>query len=159
MSVTIAVIHIPTTKAQVEESSALFQRLAQADSLLFEESFNKCNHAVLDKMITDDLTFYHDTGGVQNRKAFEKAVRENICSETDHKPMRQLVAGSLQVFPLRDNGHLYGAIQKGKHKFYIKEPGKEMYLTSTADFTHVWILVDRNWKIQTVLSYNHQMPE
>lgn len=142
--------------AQVENSSELFQTLARADSLLFEESFNKCNHAVLDTMIADGLTFYHDTGGIQDRQAFETAVHENICSDPKYKPIRRLVPGSLEVFPLRSNGQIYGAIQTGVHEFYMKEPGKKFYQTSIANFTHVWRIIDGRWKIETVLSYDHQ---
>lgn len=155
----MAVVFSPPAKAQVEESSELYQTLAQKDRLVFDEGFNRCNYAVLEEVIADDLEFYHDTGGIQDREAFFKATRENICSNPDKKPIRELVHGSLVVFPLKKNGELYGAIQKGEHRFYIREPGKEMYLTSTAKFTHVWVLREGAWKITTVLSYDHQSAE
>ena len=150
---------IQPIQAQIAESSELFKTLAKKDSLLFDEGFNHCNIEVTEGIISKDLEFYHDTGGIQDRKEFFKAIKENICSSPDRKPMRKLVLGTLKVFPLEDNGHLYGAIQKGIHQFYIKEPKKDLYLTSSAKFTHLWILEDSSWKLKTVLSYDHQVPQ
>lgn len=149
---------IQPIRAQVSESSELFKTLAQKDSLLFDEGFNRCKIQVTEDIISGELEFYHDTGGFQDREAFFKAVKENICSSPDRKPIRKLVLGTLKVFPLKDNGRLYGAIQKGIHQFYIKEPGKDLYLTSTAKFTHLWILESESWKLRSVLSYDHQVP-
>ena len=153
ISVSIQPVH-----AQIEKSSELFVTLAKKDSMLFDEGFNRCNLQMTEDLISIELEFYHDTGGIQNRNEFFKAIKENICSDPDNKPIRKLVEGSLEVFPLEDNGTLYGAIQRGIHQFYIREPGKNVYLTSSADFTHLWILDDGDWKLKTVLSYNHQVP-
>lgn len=147
---------IQPVRAQVAESSELYQTLAEKDSLLFNEGFNKCNIQVTEDIVSRDLEFYHDVSGLQNRKDFFEAIKENICSNPDRKPIRKLVLGTLEIFPLKDNGHTYGAIQKGLHQFYIKERGKELYLTSRAKFTHVWILEEGGWKLKTVLSYDHQ---
>lgn len=149
---------VQSTQAQVSESSELFRALAKNDSLLFDEGFNHCKLQITQGIISRDLEFYHDTGGFQDRDEFFQAIEENICSSPDKKPIRKLVSGTLKVFPLKDSGHLYGAIQKGIHQFYMKEPGKDLYLTSTAKFTHVWILEDDSWKLKSVLSYDHQVP-
>lgn len=148
-------VFIQTSNAQVEESSELFRELANKDSLLFEQGFNECNLTVTASLISDSLEFYHDVSGVQNRDGFFKAIRQNICSGAPQKPIRKLVQGSLEVFPLNDDGKLYGAIQKGVHEFYIKETGKELYQTGTAKFMHVWVLEEESWKLKTVLSYDH----
>lgn len=143
-------------QAQVAGSSDLFKTLAKNDSLLFDEGFNLCNIQVTEDIVSKDLEFYHDTGGIQNREEFFTAIKQNICSSPDNKPIRKLVPGSLEVFPLYDNGQLYGAIQKGVHQFFIKEPGMDPYFTSSAKFTHLWILNDESWKLKTVLSYDHR---
>ena len=57
---------------------------------------------------------------------------------------------------LKQSGELYGAIQKGVHRFYIKEPDKDLYLTGSARFTHVWLLEESAWVLKTVLSYDHE---
>lgn len=145
---------------QVAKDSELFLQLKGMDSLLFEEGFNKCNFDALKGIVSDDLEFYHDQSGLSNSKEqFIKAIEENICASPDKKPIRKLEPKSLEVFPLYNNGKLYGAIQKGEHNFYMKEPGKEMYFTSTAKFTHVWLLKDGNWTLKRVLSYDHKTPE
>ena len=154
----ITAYSIQPIQAQVAESTELFKALAGKDSLLFDEGFNRCNIQVTEDIVSKDLEFYHDTGGLQDRQEFFKAIKENICSSPDRKPIRKLVSGSLEVFPLKKNGHTYGAIQKGIHQFYIKEPGKDLYMTSSAKFTHVWILEESSRKLKTVLSYDHQVP-
>lgn len=152
----ITAFDIQPARAQVEESSELFKTLAEKDSLIFDEGFNRCNIEVTEEIVSGDLEFYHDVSGIQNREEFFKAVKENICSSPDRKPIRKLVPGSLEVFPLKDSGRIYGAIQKGDHQFYTKEPGKDLYLTGRAKFTHLWILEEDSWKLKTVLSYDHQ---
>ena len=146
--------------AQVNMESELFQELKARDSLLFDRGFNLCKIAEFEGFVSDELEFYHDQGGLTtNKEDFLTAIRNNICSNEKMKPVRKLVPGSLQVFPMYNNGNLYAAIQKGEHEFFIKEPGKELYKTSSAKFTHVWELINQEWMLTKVLSYDHKSPE
>lgn len=149
---------IQTSNAQIKESSDLFKELAEKDSILFDQGFNECNLTETGQLISEDLEFYHDVAGVSDREGFINAIRQNICSGSPRKPIRRLVGASLEVFPLLNNGQIYGAIQKGSHEFFIKEPGKELYQTGIVKFTHVWVLQNGSWKLKTVLSYDHQGP-
>lgn len=142
-------------KAQVSQDSALYVNLKKQDSILFQKGFNECDITYLEKHVASELKFYHDQSGIQNREQFLENTKKYICVDT-RKPIRKLEAGSLVVFPLYNDGELYGAIQNGIHHFYIRETGKEDVWTSTAKFTHVWILEDTVWKISEVLSYDHQ---
>lgn len=145
--------------SQVDSNSQLFLQLKALDSLLFERGFNECDMAAFEAHTSEDLEFYHDQGGVSTtRKEFLNDVKENICSSSARKPIRRLKEGSLEIFPLYDQGVLYGAIQKGEHDFFIREPGKELYQTSTAKFTHVWLLQGEIWMLKRVLSYDHKSP-
>lgn len=74
----------------------------------------------------------------------------------NYKATRELVPNSLSIHLLKNNGEIYGAIQNGKHHFYGEEENRPKFLTSTADFTHLWIIEDNDWKVKRVLSYNHQ---
>lgn len=74
----------------------------------------------------------------------------------DYTAKRVLEATSLEVFSLHKNNVLYGAIQKGVHHFYAIEKDSTEYLTSTAKFTHVWLLENEQWKLSRSLSYDHQ---
>ncbi|SNR16979.1 nuclear transport factor 2 family protein [Tenacibaculum jejuense] len=139
---------------QVNKNSVLFKTLKSKDSIIFERTFNRCELQKLDHIIDQDFEFYHDLGGIENREDFFKSVQNNICGNTDEKLIRKLVDDSLKVYPLKKNGELYGAIQKGKHTFHIKKNNK-LKATGSALFTHVWILNNNIWKLKRVLSYNH----
>lgn len=128
------------------------------DSLFFEKSFNQCDIAYLESKMTQDLKFYHDQSGFQDRKKFFENIQQYICAQSTKKPIRKVDANSLEVFPLYNNGKLYGAIQMGIHHFYIKEQGKDDVHTSTAKFTHVWLMQEGVWKLSEVLSYDHREP-
>ena len=141
--------------AQVNKDSDLFLALQKNDSLLFQSAFNKCKHSDIVNLIDTDLEFYHDQSGITNGKqTFLKTLKENICSNPNSKPIRKLVANSLEVYPMYNNGKLYAAIQKGKHNFYLNEAGK-IRPTVTADFTHLWLKKENTWMLKRVLSYNH----
>ena len=156
----IALLLVNSVSAQESPDSDLFQQLKSGDSLLFDLGFNQCRIEAYEKFISEDLEFYHDQGGLSTTKEeFLDSVRNNICSNSDKKPIRKLIPESLEVFPLYNNGKLYGAIQKGAHDFYIQEPDKELYKTSSAKFTHVWILENNEWILKRVLSYDHKSPE
>ncbi len=154
------VLGIHKIKAQVASSSELYIKLEKMDKLLFDKGFNQCLHEQMLPHISDDLEFYHDQSGVTNDKtSFMDALKNNICANSNFKPIRKLTPNSLLVYPLYNNGVLYGAIQNGIHEFYIKEPNKELYLTSTALFSHVWLLKNKVWTLKRVLSFNHQVPK
>lgn len=144
--------------AQIDKNSDLFLELKNQDSTFFERGFNNCDMAYLEKFVDSDLKFYHDKGGFQDKKLFLERTRENICSDPLKKPIRKVVPGSLDVFPLYSDGKLYGAIQSGEHQFYIREPHKKDVLGGRAKFTTVWIKKEGNWIISDVLSYDHGEP-
>ena len=142
--------------AQVTSSSALYKTLRSNDSLLFQVGFNTCDISQFEKLLSDNFEFYHDKAGITNSKAaFIASVQNGLC-KLDYKPRRELVAGSLEVYPLEKNGTLYGAIQLGEHKFYAIEKGKPMQQTDEAKFTHVWLLENGRWQLSRGLSYAHQ---
>ena len=145
--------------SQTEQSNNLYAELKVLDSLLFEEGFNKCRLTVVDSIVSTDFEFYHDQNGMQDKPLFLKGFKESLCSTSERKPIRKLVKGSLDVFPLYNEGILYGAIQNGVHEFYIKEPEKELYKTNIAPFTSLWIIEKNQWKLKRVLSYDHQNPK
>ncbi|MGY8914208.1 MAG: serine hydrolase [Flavobacteriales bacterium] len=145
--------------AQVDRNTPLFIELKKQDSIFFEKGFNQCDLSYLEEHIAKDLKFYHDQGGFQDRKMFFENTRKYICSSPDKKPIRKVDETSLELFPLYNNGKLYGAIQKGVHHFYIRENGKVGFPTSTARFTHVWLLEQGVWKLGESLSYDHHDPQ
>lgn len=144
--------------AQVTKDSKLYQEILKMDQLLFDEGFNNCNLEDLRKILHPELDFFHDKGGLSDAIKFMSDTKQYICSTPNRKPIRKLVESSMEIYPLYNNGVLYGAIQNGTHDFYIKEPNKELYKTNIAKFSSTWILVEDKWKLKTVSSYDHQEP-
>ena len=136
----------------------VFDELKRNDSLLFEIGFNQCDTNQVRILISDNFEFYHDQAGITNSKELFIQSISGLCTMT-YRPIREIDEKSLEVYILRENGKIYGAIQNGKHRFYGEEENRAKYLTSTADFTHLWIIEEGNWKLKKVFSYNHREPE
>lgn len=142
-----------------EEKSQLFDLLKEKDSIMFELSFNQLDTNILEGLATDDIEFYHDQGGATyTKQGFIDGMKG--LGNLSYKARREVKKGSVEVFPMYKNGELYAGILKGEHSFYAKEPNdKPEYLTSTAKYTTLWILVDGNWKMSRIYSYDHQTPK
>ncbi|WP_116788929.1 nuclear transport factor 2 family protein [Flavobacterium psychrotrophum] len=155
-----ALFSIGFMNAQERKGSDLYLKAIKMDSLLFDQGFNNCNYKILDNILADDLEFYHDKGGIQNKKEFIDATRNNICNSPDGKITRRIVAGSIEVCAMEKNGVVYGALETGEHEFYMQEPGKSAYKTGRAKFTCLWVIDTKgSWKLKRVFSYNHQPAE
>ncbi len=150
-------------QAQEYTEDELFIVLKKKDSLLFDAAFNTCGIAALNSIFTNDFEFYHDRGGItEGREAFVGRIEEGCKNRSDNDPQpakRILVPNSLEVYPMFNNGVLYGAIQHGVHTFeFLNEKG-EYQKGDIAKFTHVWILDEGEWKIRRELSYDHQLQQ
>ena len=158
ISIFILFLFFGNLEAQIEKNSPLFLELKKQDSIFFDRGFNNCDIAYLEKTIDNNLKFYHDNGGFQDKKLFLERTKQNLCSNPNQKPIRKVIESSLKVFPLYDNGNLYGAIQTGEHQFFTREKNKEDVLGGQAKFTSVWTKKDGNWIMSDVLSYDHGDP-
>jgi hypothetical protein len=63
--------------AQVSETTELFKTLKAKDSLLFDVGFNTCDIAQFEALVTEDLEFYHDQGGILKSKAAFLEITKN----------------------------------------------------------------------------------
>jgi len=139
--------------AQTEIEDLIMKR----DSLLFQEAFNKCKTNILLEIIDDDFEMYHDQSGtVYGRENFIEGIKIGICS-LKYKPIRKLISSELQI--LKSDGNIYGVLQNGLHEFYAIEDNKAPYLTSTAEFSHLWVKQDGGYTLKRVFSYNHRSPD
>lgn len=147
--------------AQVDKNSELYKTLKAKDSILFKIGFNKCEIDKSAELMTEDLEFYHDNSGISNsKKEFVDAMKSGICrANNPEKVYRFLVDESLEVFPMYDNGKLYGALQNGKHYFSTSETMTFQKSDNYALFSHLWIIEDNKWKLKRVISYNHTSKE
>ncbi|WKN43891.1 DUF4440 domain-containing protein [Tunicatimonas pelagia] len=145
--VIINALSLQATKAQVPSSSELFEALKEKDSLLFAVGFNQCNLAQVESLLAQDLEFYHDQEGITSSiSSLVASLKEGLCHAEKNRALRVLVDTSLAVFPLYDQGHLYGALQSGIHTFG----------NTTARFTHLWLLENDDWVVSRIISYDHQ---
>ncbi len=134
-----AVQSLDSIKSQEE----LTQAITALDKQLFD-AYNTCNIEKLGTLVTDDLEFYHDkTGLAVGKQTFLDAIKKNICG----KVTRELIPGSLEVYPL----HGYGAVEIGVHRFH--HPGDSD--VGEAKFVQLWQYKDGAWKISRVISYDH----
>ncbi len=132
----------------------LYSELAEMDSVVFANVYT-CNSEKNETFFTDDIEFYHDKGGVtKSRRNLVDQLKENFCGEGKTKLRRELVKGSMQVYPINN----YGAVQMGDHRFYVTENGKETE-SGEAKFIHVWKYENGHWKISRVFSFDHHSPE
>lgn len=142
---------------QVESSSKLYKTILSKDSLLFQVGFNTCDISQFESLLSESFEFFHDKSGISDRKKFLNDLKNGLCKYPEtYQSRRELIVEKTQVFPLYENGELYGAIQYGEHRFYEKMDGKQEQFSSTAKFTHVWILENGLWKLNKSLSYDHQ---
>jgi hypothetical protein len=142
--------------AQPDRPYEVYRIIKSKDSLLFDVGFNRCDIRQFETLLSDNFEFYHDKAGITSSKIeFIAGIRDRIC-KLDYKPRRELIASSLEVHPLYRNDTLYGALQSGKHRFYALEKDGSEHITSTALFTHLWLLQQGQWKLSRGYSYDHR---
>ncbi len=133
-------------KGAAGKSGELFGTIARMDGEIFS-AFNAHDVDRLMSLFTEDLEFYHDTGGLGDYRKNAESFRKMFASTPDIR--RDLVEGSLEVYPIKD----YGAMEIGEHRFCHKENGKDD--CGTFKFAMVWRKTGDSWKISRVLSYGH----
>jgi hypothetical protein len=154
--VLLPLLAVPVARvdAQARQSTAapdeLFRTIASLDSALFD-AYNRCDLEKFATFIADDVEFYHDkTGLSRSRQSLLEALKNNICG----KVRRELIAGTLEVYPL----HGFGAVEIGVHRFCDPKLGKCGEGSGAAKFIHLWQNKDGVWKITRVISYDHGGP-
>ena len=131
------------------------QTIFQKDSL-FWIAYNSCDIQGMGAFLTDDIEFYHDKGGPSfGRDTLMGIIKKNLCSNDSFRLRRVAVKGTVNVYPMRSNDKVYGAIISGQHVFYINEKGKKEYRDGLARFADLWVLKDGQWKMSRILSYDH----
>ena len=120
----------------------LYDSIAAMDAR-WEDAYNNCRLDIMDEIISEDLEFYHDQGGLlTSKQKLNEALKANICG----KVTRVLKKGSLEVYPIKG----YGAVEMGLHSFHnSKEPGSTPHFSK---FVHIWKRDQGRWKITRVIS-------
>ena len=142
--------------AQADKNSELYKTILVKDSFLFDVGFNHCDIKQFENLLSDNLQFYHDKDGISDKTKFIKDLKIGICSiKANRQVQRFLIPESTEIFPLYKNGVLYGAVQNGEHSFSEKRESQ----AGIAKFTNVWQLENRDWKLISSFSFDHQAYE
>lgn len=130
---------------KINSQAELENTVRALDSQLFD-SYNRCDLDKFTSFIDENIEFYHDkAGNTFGRAALVQAIKNNICG----KVTRELVPGTLQVYPMKG----YGAVELGVHRFH--HPGIAHDVLGEAKFIHLWQYKNGDWKITRVISYDH----
>lgn len=136
--------------AQTKENGAtiqdLYKEIARMDSVLFT-AFNNRDLEKIKTIFSTDAEFFHDKGGLTHYPQIIENTKQLF--ERSNGPTRELIAGSMEVYPIND----YGAIQTGKHRFCHIENGKNE--CGIFKFLHIWKKKDNVWTLNRVVSYDH----
>ncbi len=133
------------TKNYRPDDPQLYETIAKLDSAFFA-AYNTCN-VNLDAygaFFSENIEFYHDQGGLMTSKSdIIAATKKNICG----KVTRELVKGSIEVYPIKD----FGAIEIGLHKFHNnQEPAGTP--SKIGRFMMIWEKKDKIWQIKRIVS-------
>lgn len=134
------------TSNKIREYVPADKRLFDEIIAMDKEFFNAYNNCDLEKqasIYSDNIEFFHDNGGLMTSKEeIIEATKQNICG----KVTRELINGSIEVYPLKN----YGAVQIGFHKFHNnQEPDAE---SIPSKFITMWHNENGNWKMTKVIS-------
>lgn len=125
------------------DNQELYETIVRMDSVFFN-AYNTCNMEIQSSIYSDSIEFYHDQGGLNTSKRdILEATKRNICG----KVTRELVKGSIEVYPI--NG--YGAIEMGLHKFH-NNTQKENEFSKGSKFVIIWQHKNNTWNITRVIS-------
>jgi uncharacterized protein (TIGR02246 family) len=131
---------------QIHSQAELEKTIGALDAALFA-AYNQCDLEKFASLIADDVEFYHDKGGVTlGREALTESIKKNICG----KLTRELVPGTLHVYPMKG----YGALEMGAHRFH-QTGQKATDADGEAQFIHLWQYKNGAWKLARVISYDH----
>jgi ketosteroid isomerase-like protein len=120
----------------------LYDTIVELDSIFFT-AYNNCDLSKQSDLLSEDLEFYHDKGGLSTSKSeVMTAIENNICG----KVTRELVKGSIEVYQIPG----FGAVQMGMHKFHnSQEPNA---IPKASKFITIWKRQDDEWSITRVIS-------
>ncbi|MFY7671445.1 nuclear transport factor 2 family protein [Tenacibaculum sp. MEBiC06402] len=137
------------TQAQVNEIEPykpkdlkLHEEIIKMDQLFFD-AYNNCDMKTQEELLSEDIEFYHDNGGVStSKKEILASLKKNICN----KVTRTLIKGSTEVHSIPG----YGVVQMGYHKFFNKlEPNQK---SIPSRFITLWKKEKNKWVITRVIS-------
>jgi Domain of unknown function (DUF4440) len=135
-------------KPNTPVSKELYDTIAHMDSMMFN-AFNAHDVVALGNCFSDSLEFFHDKGGLTNYQQTIANFKNLFDRNATTNLRRDIVAGSLEVYPIKN----YGAVEICLHRFCHYENGKQ----DCGTFKNIMIWQNKNnqWKVTRVISYDH----
>lgn len=153
LTILFLIISFISCVTEAEKKSTQKREYAPVDKKIFDEikamdkeffdAYNNCDLEKQALIYSDNIEFFHDKGGLMtSKKEIIEGTKRNICG----KVTRELVDGSLEVYPINN----YGAVQIGFHKFHNnQEPNAE---SIPSKFITMWHNENGDWKMAKVIS-------
>jgi hypothetical protein len=159
LPVLLAALALSSPQAQpppaIPSGAALEQAIAARDAALFGVMFEQCDPPALSDLVTGDMEFYHDKGGLMAHDAFLADYARNCAAKRAPdawRSRRELVAGSMQVNAIPG----FGAVEEGAHLFYERKGDGPERLAGRARFSILWKLeADGRWRMARAFSIDH----
>ena len=141
------------TVSQAQDSDVT-EILSQKDAA-FWKAYNDCDIAAMEQFFSKDVEFYHDKGGIiNNREVLSHDLENGLCRSGKNELRREAVPGTVRIYPLKNNGEIYGALMTGEHLFYLVQ-GESEKLDGRAKFSHLWLKKNGEWKMHRIFSFDH----
>ncbi|QTC93113.1 nuclear transport factor 2 family protein [Brevundimonas goettingensis] len=146
----------PSAAVTVPAEPALSAAIGDRDAVLFRVMSDDCDPAALSDLVTEDLEFYHDRGGLMAGRTAFVADYARGCEAKKapdaFRSRRELVPGSMRVYAIPGSG----AVEEGTHLFYERQGDGPEKLVGRARFSMFWKLdADGQWRLARAFSIDH----
>jgi hypothetical protein len=144
---------------ELHDGPDLTATIAARDAELFHVMFDLCDPDALSDLVTDDLEFYHDRGGLTaTGETFVADYAEGCAGKQGPDAFhsrRELVPESLRVYAIPG----IGAVEEGSHLFYERQGDGPEHLVGRARFSVLWRIEDGHWRLARAFSIDHAAVE
>ncbi|WP_427788602.1 nuclear transport factor 2 family protein [Brevundimonas diminuta] len=152
----LAALMLGQSPAAPADDAELAHIIAEQDSALFSVMFDRCDPEALADLVSDDLEFYHDRGGLTATRArFIDDYRKGCADWTAPdawRSRRELAPGTMRVYAIPG----VGAVEEGSHLFYERQGDGPETLVGRARFSVLWRLeADGRWRLARAFSIDH----
>lgn len=124
---------------------ALRDTILALDSGLFT-AFNNCDISAWRSYLAVDIEFYQDNDDVSMTRAELEPSFLARCGDNVSSLTRELLSESVEVHSIQG----YGAVQLGRHRFWVRSADLGRRLASTPSFVHLWRRSSDGWQITRV---------
>ena len=151
----LAVAQTPAPAAAIPDEAALAPIIAERDAVLFATMFDRCDPAALADLVSDDLEFYHDRGGLTATRTAFIADYAKGCearkAPNAWRSRRELVPGTMKIYAIPG----VGAVEEASHLFYERQGDGPETLVGRARFSMLWRLENGHWRLARAFSIDH----